>query len=236
MGECDLVLLHAPNFDGHGTDLDIHVRTTLRYKYSYIESAALMIDGEILEVNSWGEHALNGVDNVFTTDGSDGFSIAGYPIYYTQVNKKKYIYDVVLSPGENITLTSFKDLVAVHMNNGHSHHFFKQDVSGIMGSFDGTMLGRDGLTDMSDNTDAFGQEWQVGKEEPMLFRTARYPQYPAKCILPSPAQEQGRRLGETIAKEAAEVACSRFAGTKFEECVHDVMATGDLEVAQAGAY
>jgi hypothetical protein len=70
-------------------------------------------------------------------------------------------------------------------------------------------------------------------EEPMLFRTARHPQYPQKCVMPDPAAVGQRRLGETVARRAAEAACARFAGAGaiFENCVYDVMAVGDVDIA-----
>ena len=51
-----------------------------------------------------------------------------------------------------------------------------------------------------------------------------------------------RRLGENyVPKETAEAACAKVfdsaIGTpQYEACVYDVMATGDLEMARAGAF
>ena len=49
------------DFDGQGNNLDLHIRTTIRYDYSYIESAAIQIGNDVLEVSSFGSYALNGV-------------------------------------------------------------------------------------------------------------------------------------------------------------------------------
>ena len=50
LGECDLVLVHIDDFQ-NGLPLDIHIRTKIRYEdYSYIESAAIKIGDDILEV------------------------------------------------------------------------------------------------------------------------------------------------------------------------------------------
>ena len=104
-----------------------------------------------------------------------------------------------------------------------------------LGSYDGSLFARDGKTLMED-MDAFGQEWQVkAGEEPMLFRATREPQFPTKCMLPSPKAAGQRRLGETIAKDAAEKACNHLTGTNFENCVFDVMAMGDIEIASTHA-
>lgn len=233
MGECDLVLLHAPDFDGKGIDLDVHVRTTIRYWYSFIEVAAVQIGDEILEVGAYGNHALNYVDDALA-DARNHRTIGGYPVYHTQPSLKKHVYDIVLGPGQNITITSFKDLVGVHTT---SHHF-PSGVSGIMGSINGTMLGRDGVTDMSADTDAFGQEWQVRDAEPNLFRAIRDPQYPTKCNLPSAAVQEHRRLAESsVDEEDAKKACAKYSsGKEFDNCVYDIMAMGDLEYAEAGSF
>lgn len=160
--------------------------------------------------------------------------IAGYPIFYTQVSNKKHQFDVVMSPQENITISSFKNLVAVHMDNAQSHLFFNEDISGILGSYGGALVGRDGTVySESDDLAAFAEEWQVRPDQDgLLFRTVRAPQYPFQCILPSLEAKESRRLGATIAISAAKAACSRFAGAQFDNCVFDAMAVGDLEMAE----
>ena len=47
-GECDLVFLRDKDF-WQGLGLEIDVRTTRRYKYSYIEAAGIKIGDSILE-------------------------------------------------------------------------------------------------------------------------------------------------------------------------------------------
>ena len=96
----------------------------------------------------------------------------------------------------------------------------------------GAMHGRNG-TVISDPNE-FGNEWQVLDTEPMLFQTVRAPQYPAKCIMPS-ATKTSRRLGESIAEKVAMKACEHW-GDQKDQCVYDVMALGDLEIAEAGAF
>ena len=51
--------------------------------------------------------------------------------------------------------------------------------------------------------------------------------------MPDPSAKTGRRrLGETVAKEAAENACAHWGNAK-NVCVADVMKTGDLEIADS---
>ena len=57
----DLNLFHVADFNG-GDDLTVHVRTTIRYDYSFIESAAIRIGNDTLSVSGWRVYSFNGVD------------------------------------------------------------------------------------------------------------------------------------------------------------------------------
>lgn len=211
---------------------DTPPRTTIRHDYSYIETAAVNLGDDILEVSSWGDYALNGVEGA----SLEGASIGGYPVYHTQLTKKSHTFDVVVGKAENISIATFKDLVSVRFSGGYHHY---GSSSGIMGSFNGTLLARDGTTVML-ASDEFGQEWQVSakEDEPMLFRTVRAPQAPLeKCRLPLPGTKQTRRLGEAdIPKEEAEEACAHYNGQRKAACVFDVMTIGDVDIANPAGF
>ena len=119
---------------------------------------------------------------------------------------------------------------------GSEQRFHEGTMGGLMGNFGGQKVGRDHRTEIVDIND-FAEEWQVRGDEPMLFQTVRAPQYPAKCERLT-AAEARRRLGEncemaSLAKEA----CAHWKDEGgIERCIHDVLATGDLEMAQAGTY
>jgi hypothetical protein len=224
-----MVLIHAPSF-GLGLGLDVHIRTKARYDYSYIESAAITIGGDILQVNSWGEYMFNGVESASLT------TIASFQLSHRQVSEKKHVFEITLSPTESLKIESFKDIVAVKFGDVIPNGFL--DSSGLLGDYrTGKMLARDGTTVLTD-INAFGQEWQVRAEEPKLFQTNREPQYPNVCILPDQKQSQtSRRLGSIIAEELAEKACRQWRGEEdITRCIFDVMATGDLDMAEAGAF
>ena len=208
----------------------MHVRTTIRYDYSYIESAALSLGDDILEVSSWGEYSLNQVEAATLT----GATIGGYPVYWRQKDVKTHIFDIVVGQAENVTIVTFKDMVSVRFTGSEARF---GDSVGIMGSFDGILLARDGTSVMLPNND-FGQEWQVRGDEPKLFRTVRAPQAPLeKCRLPSSPGKRTRRLGErSISKVEAELACQHFSGGRKAACVYDVIATGDTDIATATNY
>jgi len=109
-----------------------------------------------------------------------------------------------------------------------------------MGAFHTSdMLARDGKTILNDKPEEFGQEWQVRPSDPKLFETTRFPQYPETCVPPDPTKKEGRRrLGETVSKKEAEKACAAYHTEQDmrDMCVFDVMASGDIEAAAAGAY
>jgi hypothetical protein len=232
MGECDLVLIHSSAF-GSGLGLDIHIRTKMRRDMSFISSAALRIGSDVIEVESQGVYYLNGVLNAapLPTDFS------GFAFTHTQPTDKQHVFEVYLGGRERIKLNTYKDIVSVLIEQGHNKHF--SDSVGLMGDFrTGHMVARDGKAVIED-ANAFGQEWQVLDTEPSLFQTVRLPQHPTVCTLPSPMQasQLRRRLLETSSVDelAAEKACEHW-GEGKDDCVFDVLTTGDLEMAMVGAY
>jgi hypothetical protein len=145
---------------------------------------------------------------------------------------------VHLGGRELLKLKTYKDFVSVLIEQGHHKHF--GDSAGLMGDFRmGHTIARDGKT-VIDDVNTFGQEWQVRDTEPSLFHTVRLPQHPQQeCTLPPPMQasQLRRRLSESSSVDqlAAEKACEHW-GEGKDDCVFDVLTTGDLEMAVMGAY
>lgn len=234
LGECDLVFLHAPNFGKELEGLDIHIRTTIRYDYSYIESAVVRIGEETFEVSSYGQYFLNGV-----SEGSLPGTIAGFPVRHEEKDKKTHIFEIDFGEHSMIHFQVFKDIVSIKVGSKDDGPYeplmneWFADSTGFLGSFDTTeWLARDGATVLTDPI-AIGTEWQVLEREPMLFQSVRHPQYPEKCIFPSTTSTASRLLGEEqIPRESAEEACKNWAPDKREACIADVIALGDLEYAE----
>lgn len=86
--------------------MDIHVRTQGRYGYSYISSAAVMLDDNIVEVDSFGDYFLNGIDNAELPAKFGGFTVT-----HTQPSEKKHVFTIDLGDGENFVISTFKDMV-----------------------------------------------------------------------------------------------------------------------------
>ena len=102
------------------------------------------------------------------------------------------------------------------------------------------LVGRDGA-DLTNDWVKYGESWQVQQTEQRLFQKPRHPQHPAKCIYEEQKKTNLRRRlmdrPEFVTADAAASACAKFNGVKREFCIKDVMATGDMEVAEdMGAY
>jgi hypothetical protein len=232
MGACDLVLLDAPHF-GPEKELAIHVRTKIEHTYSYIESAVVKIGDETFEVGSWADYFLNGVQNAELPA-----TISGYPITYEQINEKAHHFEIQLEGDEKIVIKVHKSMVSISLKNPSAARF--NDSKGMMGQYgvEGRLLARDGETVLTDPSE-MAAEWQVKPEidGPMLFHSAQGPQYPEQCQMPKMTTEESRRLGSTLARSAAENACAQVSDMqKRMNCISDVMATGDLDLADVIAF
>lgn len=231
-GICDQVLTSAPSF-GNGLGLEIHIRTKPRYQYSYIEATAIKIGDDVLEIGSWGEYWFNGVDDVELP-----ISLAGkYTVEKIIDSQKQHKFIVTLDKQkeEHIAVNVFKDMVSVSVEHATMDSFGAS--SGLLGSFpEGVMLARDGAAVMEDH-DMYGQEWQVTPLDPQIFQSTNKNQYAVGVCAP-PVSTETRRLGEGIAMEAAEKACAHHTDDKMKQmCIFDVMAMGDLEMAEInGAF
>ena len=251
-GACDLVLLNNPTF-GNGLGMDIHIRTKIRFSWSYIETATLRIGQDTLEIMG-GDLRRYWINGVFGSSGKEfPANIGGYIVDYVKEGtgpSKQRIYTVSLgNAGERIILKTYKDFVSVDLKATSDESF--ADSVGLMGSYrTGHKIARDGETVMSDPI-AFGQEWQVLITEPKLFHSLEGPQQPlqqcemlakrrlrknkdkkAKKRLGHPEVEE--MTGVTISQTTAEAACRRVKGEDHDLCVFDVMATNDMDMA--GAY
>jgi hypothetical protein len=235
-GVCDLVLLQNPAFD-NGKGIDIHIRTTRTRQWSYVSAVAVGIDNETFEVvggknsnNYW----LNGEpgDDQIQTDTYLKERLSGYPIQFQQLSEKSRQFIIELDNNQSVSISTWNSFVKVELKGTKKEDF--ENSLGLLGSFgEGIRMGRDGTTAMEE-TDAFGQEWQVGPTDKMLFHSREGPQYPEACEIPSKS-EMRRRLGQNkISHEDAALACSRVEDQFKDICIFDVMATNDKDAA--GAY
>jgi hypothetical protein len=109
-GECDLVLLQNEDF-ADGLGMDIHIRTTQKSFYSYIESAAIRIGNDILEVTGT-DFWINGVQG---SDMDLPTTIASFPLHfptYSPSGKAKF-YQIDLNNGDNVLIRSYSHFMSV---------------------------------------------------------------------------------------------------------------------------
>jgi hypothetical protein len=70
----------------------------------------------------------------------------------------------------------------------------------------------------------------------------RSPQYPQKCNLPAAGGGGGvtapgrKLLGNMISLEEAKEACAHWKKDERDNCIADVIATSDLELAESNGY
>ncbi|CAB9505448.1 expressed unknown protein [Seminavis robusta] len=244
-GECDLVLLHNPDF-GNGLGMDIHIRTKIEDFWSSVESAAIRIGDASLEIkadpssDNWlwinGEAAPKQVGkNMLRAD------LGGFMVRYKEhgPNVREALVYLVTgkdSHKEFIVFKTFKSFVKIDVDWKDSSNY--ENSLGLLGSHDqnGKRLARDGKTFIQDYIE-FGQEWQVLGSEPKLFHSYEGAVVGRKCVMPpafKAAQKlRKRRLAESSLTEAdADKACKHLADAEeIKSCVYDVLATQDLSMA-----
>ena len=216
MGACDLVLLTAPDF-APDLAMDIIIRTKVRYAYSYIQDAIVKIGNDTFEVGGHGNYFIDGVLSAGMPN-----TISGFNITHDRTSKKWHTFEIHLGTAESIVVKTFKDWVSISIDNANPGRF--KGSRGMVGDHDTRlMLARDGKTALDNDPSAFASEWQVRDDEPMLFHTARYPQFPDTCIMPDAkiVEERRRRLGESISKDAAVKACANWSANTKEACIFD---------------
>ena len=223
--------------------MNIHVRTKIEHWWSYIESAVIQIGDDTLEIKGGVE------DRRYWVNGKEGrrfrasrnlpFTIGGFHGRFRAISPILTQFKLSLPNNQNLVIKSAKNMLRVDMENCNEDDFGTS--MGLMGTFgDGVMLGRDGQTVIEDPNE-FGMEWQVLNTEPMLFHDVQGVQHPEKCTMPNTAkflnmQEEARRmLGEVISRQDAEAACAVANRDEFSDCVYDVMATNDADMASSYA-
>lgn len=193
---------------------------------------------EITGSDQEGTYYINGVEGSSNRKEQFHFSAANLKIDVYRVTKKQLKLRVELLNGDRIGFETYKTFVRVNVKENDPKWNKFAGSLGLMGAHpSGETIGRDGKTLFTD-MNAFGQEWQVRGDEPMLFREVKGPQHPQQCQMPETVttEEKRRRLGESaITMEDAEEACARVtAQVDRDACIFDVLATNDKDMA--GSY
>lgn len=263
-GECDIVLLSSPGF-AFGSGLVVHVRTKRMsgrlISYSYISAVAVSIGNNVFEVQEDGTLVMNGKRYSPSHDKDETHvslptKFGTYQFKKNMIGKFKKISQYVLKLNNSV-----EDVdplaITIHANPRTNMLFVKIDGNfldsvGLLGtsSAGDNIVGRDGVTDMSKDWNAYGEEWQVRDTEPQLFEHQRAPQFPEACVyhaadggvikkthnLRRRLLADGGYVTGLVTMEAAKNACADYTGENKENCVYDVMVMQDLEVAEDPFY
>ena len=217
--ECDLVATSSPAFQ-NGAGLDLHVRTTLnQHGFSYVSGAVLRIGSDFLEIDANMNLHINAVPVLHANLPT---VFAGYPLVKDGMWVRVWLNDF-----EGISFASPVGMMKVLVDAVLPGASGLVGTTGVPGR-----IGRDGVSILT--PEQMGTEWQVGVgagDHPNMFMAARAPQFPAQCNLPPAAN--GRRLGEDSARRRmAEEACAKVTNLEeINDCIFDVMQTGDGSVA-----
>jgi hypothetical protein len=220
--------------------ITVHIRTTRvdnpTIAFSYISRAAVKIGDDVLEVSEDDELFINGSK---ASADNEVFSIAGCKVTKSFTGKRKRITKY---------LANFHDgnIIEIRVNTKSGMVYVDVDGSfddsqGLLGSTQQeALLSRDGTMDLSGHWNTFGEEWQVRNTDPKLFQESRAPQYPASCVYQAATnnlRRHRRRLIENeVTIEEATNACTKSQGQLKDFCVGDVMASGDLGLAEDPFY
>jgi len=237
-GQCDMVFVKDPEF-ANDKGIEIQIRTKLVRYWSYIQSVAIRIGSEVLEVEGSDDPSKE-FRYWYNFQYQDSIeTLGGFPVTFLDRSKFSHYkagLDIDLSsvfPGEKISIATWKEFVRIDVKNASEASFGKS--VGMLGEFStGKTLARDG-SEMNDFWQ-FGQDWQVLPSEPMLFHKTAVPQFPKKCIQPEDPQGQRRRRLEesTVTMEQAESICASLKDElDRKDCVYDILATQDLEIVGA---
>ena len=217
--------------------------------YSFIEGLAVQLGANILEVQNDGSIIMDGNRKLLSDSPGGSSSFAGYLITKTLKGKKKHIavYDLDLGKGMSVEIraNSRSGFLYIDFDGTAS---FPTDTVGLLGSpFHYKLLNRDGTKDLSSSPNTHGEEWQVKSDDPKLFQDKnRLPQYPHGCTYEdqqgtnTSAHLRRRRLMDDaaveVSVEAAEAACAHASGIMKQFCIDDVIAAGDIELAEDRSY
>lgn len=202
-----------------------------------MESVVVQIGSETLEVvgamDASHHYFVNGrPGEAVDSSGMMPFTIGGFSIRYRVLGDTKFQFKIFLDNDQAVVLKAVKDFMRVDVHAPTVKSFGKS--TGLLGSFEGgQMLGRDGVTVIEDPI-AFGKHWQVQRVEPMLFHNIKGPQHPEECVMPDlEKMATSRHLRGSMSREEAAAACAKVTSSQLEDCIFDVMATDDVEMAGA---
>lgn len=235
--------------------IEIHVRThrieTRKVAYSYIADVAAKVCGNIIEVaGADGSLIVSGEKKLITmSDSAGALSLSGGCSLVKTVKGSRgqiVVYDLDLGGDRSMQIRANTNNGMIYVDLYGSY----PNAEGLLGSTSSeALLGRDGVTDFAGNFNSFAEDWQVLNTEQNLFQELHGPQHPAGCVYDASMMDKKgedskrpfirRRLmdRDAVTLEEAKKACTNTMDVeKRKLCVTDVMAVGDIEIAEDAFY
>ena len=226
--------------------MDVHIRTKIEDFWLSVQAAVIQLGKETMEIQANPERDewlwVNGraISSFLESGKWYKTEIAGFVLRYKQSSMAVREANIYFEGhSQHITFKTFKSFVRVDVDWESAPENYMGSV-GLLGKFDlrGLRVGRDGTTVIND-TNEFGQEWQVVESDPQLFHSYDGAVVGGKCIMPpsySPeraAKIQRRLRASTITVTDAEMACGHLRHPEeIKLCVFDVIATQDLSMGR----
>lgn len=252
-GECDLVYTKCNNFN-HGKGLHLHVRTKhVEPKlWSTFSNIALRIGEDVFELTEDGDYYVNAEKNPSLPMMLSGEHEVSKGIFEHN-DKELTAYDIDLMNGSYLKIGFFNAKYLFFEINPILGTDQFSDCVGLSSSWSQIykphneeheiLIGRSGKRYMNGiEAPDFAEEWQVRPEEDgMLFQTKDGPQYPQQCNRSPFDVRTGRRhLEELYNQDGGEHhrramdACAHHSKeAHYENCVFDLLVTGDMDFANA---
>ena len=217
--------------------MHIHGRTKLYDTWSAFSSVALRMGDDTFEIHGMDPPLINGVPIPLAAIeyGSEflfPITIAGFSVTVQNKGPNSRRHIIHLGDGERIYMNNFKHFVDLEVEGPRESDFMGS--SGLLGNFNARAnLARDGKTVIED-TDSFGQEWQVNDSDPQLFTVVDGPQYPAKCKMPARLTAEERHLramNKKVSEDDARKACSKAMPSRIDNCIADVFGSDNIDMA-----
>mmetsp|Transcript_2986 Transcript_2986/g.4029 ORF Transcript_2986/g.4029 Transcript_2986/m.4029 type:complete len:455 (-) Transcript_2986:117-1481(-) len=233
-GGCDLVLIQNPTFDGEGFNL--HIRTVPFNAWGGITNAVLQIGSDKLEVKDDGTYLIGGSPGPATPGIVAFMGSAGHTVTYAPGTSSD-VWEIALSSPQYVRITNFNYASTTAGSISIEVFADKSDFNDSVGMC-GTwtkpgLIARDGVTDFQGPPTAgndMGLNWQVQTaSEPQLFQ-----------VPPSDPCTEGpiggiKEFGDREIEKAGEI-CDDLEGEEFNNCVFDVLVTGEKTWADAPHY
>lgn len=235
-GHCDVILVKTPKFSNTDSNLEAHIRTKKVRKWSAIDSIAMKVGQDTIEIRSTdGNLVLNGskVESVrnasFTVVKSASAS-----------EKRVVLYDFVFDEDKifQVKVNTRSKMIYATLSGK-----YPEGTEGILGSpHSPGLFTRNGRSMTNKDVNEFVETWQVRDNDPQLFQQIRFPQFPTKCLYHMSELQShihSRRLQEvgTITEEEASDACAtHHPGPLHDFCIEDVFSTMDLDSAKDAFY